>query len=132
MDDDTVNPLPGLVETLGAYIELYPSVRSRLLDMEKTTDPDLRRKFDALRSAILSREADRRERLGREWGLTATEARLAIHLADGGTVGGYASVYGVAKGTVRTQLKAVFAKTGVNRQSALLRVVNRRRDGDVR
>ena len=39
---------------------------------------------------------------------------------------GYAEQFEVAVGTARSQLKAIFAKTGVNRQSALAALVPRR------
>ena len=57
------------------------------------------------------------------WGLTATEARLTMFLADGGTVVAYGEAFEVSVGTVRSQLKAVFAKMGVNRQAALAALV---------
>ena len=57
------------------------------------------------------------------FGLTAAEARLAEGLASGLDLTEYASRAAVSKETVRTQLKAVFAKTGVRRQADLVRVL---------
>lgn len=57
------------------------------------------------------------------FGLTAAEARLAKGLASGLDLTEYASRAAVSKETVRTQLKAVFAKTGVRRQADLVRVL---------
>ena len=51
--------------------------------------------------------------------LTAAEARVATGVAEGLTLEEIALRHGVAVGTVRTQLSAVFAKTGAGRQSQL-------------
>ena len=51
--------------------------------------------------------------------LTAAQARLALFLAEGGTITEYASAMGVKISTVRTHLKSIFAKTGVKRQTEL-------------
>ncbi len=51
--------------------------------------------------------------------LTAAEARVASGVAEGLTLYEIAERHGVAVGTVRTQVKSVFAKTGSNRQSQL-------------
>lgn len=53
------------------------------------------------------------------YGLTSAEARLARVLADGRDLGEAADGLGVAVSTARTQLKAVFAKTGTRRQAQL-------------
>ena len=60
-------------------------------------------------------------RLERLYGLTPAEARLAERLAAGETPDEAAEGLGVARETVRSQLKAVFAKTGARRQGELLR-----------
>lgn len=52
--------------------------------------------------------------------LTAAEARIAEMLCEGKTLGDIARERGVAGETVKTQLKAIFAKTGVTRQSELV------------
>jgi DNA-binding CsgD family transcriptional regulator len=60
--------------------------------------------------------------------LTPAEARVASGIAEGLSVNQIASRNKVASETVRAQIKAVFAKTGVNRQSqvaALLAAVPR-------
>jgi DNA-binding CsgD family transcriptional regulator len=51
--------------------------------------------------------------------LTCAEARLATRLASGEALASAADELGIAKETARSQLKAVFAKTGVRRQSEL-------------
>ena len=58
--------------------------------------------------------------------MTEAQARIAIFLAEGGTVNEYAEAMGVSTGTVRTHLKAIFAKTGVRRQAELAIIINHR------
>jgi DNA-binding CsgD family transcriptional regulator len=55
--------------------------------------------------------------------LTPAEARLARALAHGQTPEEYASETGVSIATVRTQLRAVFDKTGTRRQTDLIRLL---------
>lgn len=57
------------------------------------------------------------------YGLSPMEADLAERLAAGQTPEEIAGERGVARETVRTQLRALFAKTGANRQSALVKLV---------
>ncbi|TXN63852.1 LuxR C-terminal-related transcriptional regulator [Methylobacterium sp. WL6] len=52
--------------------------------------------------------------------LTPAEARVARGLTNGHTVGTLADVHGVSSATIRTQLKAIFAKTGTARQADLV------------
>ncbi|KRR19765.1 hypothetical protein CQ14_38815 [Bradyrhizobium lablabi] len=52
--------------------------------------------------------------------LTPAEARLAIALQAGDDIGEAATRLNISPETVRKQLKAVFAKTGVRRQSDLI------------
>jgi DNA-binding CsgD family transcriptional regulator len=49
--------------------------------------------------------------------LTPSEARVARGIAQGRTVAEIARTSGLTLGTVRSQLKAVFAKTGSHRQT---------------
>lgn len=55
--------------------------------------------------------------------LTPAEARLTAALLDGEHIDDYALRTGLSPHTVKTQLKAAFAKTGCGRQSDLMRVV---------
>lgn len=55
--------------------------------------------------------------------LTPAEARLAQALSNGVTLAEAASRFAITAATARSQLKAIFAKTGVTRQSDLLRLV---------
>ncbi len=54
------------------------------------------------------------------YGLTPAEARLAAQLANGGSLEEAAGYLNITTHTARTQLKAVFAKTGARRQSELV------------
>jgi DNA-binding CsgD family transcriptional regulator len=62
-----------------------------------------------------------RERLG----LTPAEAAVAAHLAEGVSLTDAASRLGVSRNTVRAHLRAIFAKTGVQRQGQLVHLVHR-------
>jgi DNA-binding CsgD family transcriptional regulator len=67
--------------------------------------------------------ADRAERLRERYALTAQEARVAVLIADGVTVKEIAAFLEVTVFTVRAHLRNIFAKMGVARQAALVRVV---------
>ncbi|HTY49153.1 MAG TPA: helix-turn-helix transcriptional regulator [Steroidobacteraceae bacterium] len=54
-------------------------------------------------------------------GLTAAEGRVAALIADGHNCREAAQLLGLSHHTVRTQLKHIFTKTGVRRQSGLVR-----------
>ena len=56
--------------------------------------------------------------------LTPAEARVARAVGRSETIETIAKAFGVSKGTVRNQLKAVFAKTGVARQADLARLLS--------
>ena len=57
------------------------------------------------------------------FGFTPTEACLAASLATGSSLEQYAEQRGVSVGTARVQIKSCFKKTGVQRQSDLVRLV---------
>lgn len=63
--------------------------------------------------------------LRRLYGLTPAEARLAARLLAGQELNAIAAETGVSTSTVRSHLKAIFAKTGVTRQSELVRLLLR-------
>ncbi|ACL55091.1 helix-turn-helix transcriptional regulator [Methylobacterium nodulans] len=65
--------------------------------------------------------------LRQAYGLTAAEARLANDLADGADLARVAAGLGITVATARTQLKAVFAKTGTHRQPELVALLTRMR-----
>ena len=57
------------------------------------------------------------------FGLTPTEAFLAVLLANGYTLAGAAEKLDVTESTVRSYAKRIFAKTGVSRQADLVRLI---------
>ncbi len=57
------------------------------------------------------------------FGLTVAEARAAIGVLAGGSVKSMAARLGVSSNTLKSQLKAVYEKTGVNRQADLLKIL---------
>lgn len=61
--------------------------------------------------------------LERLFGLTRAEARLATRLADGDALEDAALALGVSRNTARSQLQAIYLKTGVNRQGDLVRLL---------
>ena len=60
--------------------------------------------------------------------LTPAEARLAAWLDTGETLEEAAGTLAVSSGTARNQLKAIFAKTEMNRQAALVALLWRTSD----
>lgn len=56
--------------------------------------------------------------------LTPAEVEIALQIADGRTAEAIAASRGVAIGTVRSQIKAIFPKLGVTRQLELVACIN--------
>ncbi|RFC64098.1 helix-turn-helix transcriptional regulator [Fulvimarina endophytica] len=56
--------------------------------------------------------------------LTPAEARVAQGIAEGRTIGTMAAGGTASENTLRSQLKSVFAKTGVSRQAELVRLLS--------
>ena len=63
--------------------------------------------------------------LKRLFGLTFAECRLAFHLAQGRTPKEVATLLGVSRATVGSQLGAVFSKTHTKRQAELVALLGR-------
>ncbi|MBI3513246.1 MAG: helix-turn-helix transcriptional regulator, partial [Proteobacteria bacterium] len=63
------------------------------------------------------------KRLRARFGLTQAETALAHALLDGKRLAEIATERGVSIETVRTQLRALFRKTGVSRQADLMRLL---------
>lgn len=63
--------------------------------------------------------------LTRAFGLTAAEARLAATIAQGKAPEQVAEELGIARTTVRNQLRAIFSKTNTHRQSELVALLAR-------
>lgn len=61
--------------------------------------------------------------LQEQFELTDAESRLAVALAQGASIDEIANSNQTSRHTVRTQLRSIYAKTGVNRQSALTALV---------
>lgn len=61
--------------------------------------------------------------------LSPTEARVAWLVTRSGSIGRTAKALGVAPETLRTHLKRIYAKTGVNRQSALAHLLAAAEEG---
>jgi DNA-binding CsgD family transcriptional regulator len=55
-----------------------------------------------------------------QFGLTTSEARLAIHLVTGETLRSAAAELHIRYETARTELKRIFSKTGTCRQAELV------------
>jgi uncharacterized protein YhfF/DNA-binding CsgD family transcriptional regulator len=59
--------------------------------------------------------------------LTPAEARLAVHLASGASLTEAASIFRVTHNTVRAQLRGIFDKTDLHRQTDLVRMLQNSR-----
>ena len=59
-----------------------------------------------------------------EFGLTPAETRLASQIASGRSLKDASAEFGIGIGTARNQLKSVFQKTGVHRQSELTAMIS--------
>lgn len=57
------------------------------------------------------------------FGLTPAEAKVASAFASGHSVESCAAALGISRNTIRTHLKALFKKVGVNRQQDLCRIL---------
>ncbi|MFZ0884828.1 MAG: helix-turn-helix transcriptional regulator [Candidatus Acidiferrales bacterium] len=57
------------------------------------------------------------------FGLTPAECRVALLLSDGHAPRKIAEIIGVTDNTVRSQIKSIFSKSGVKRQSELVRLL---------
>jgi len=104
---------------LKEYASLYPSVTRRLRAAADAGNPLVLKAVESFAEMSRQSEAASVARCRARFDLTEAQARLALFLANGGTVGEYARTAGVKTSTVRTHLKSVFAKTGVKRQTEL-------------
>lgn len=64
-----------------------------------------------------------RSRMQKLWGFTPAEINVAHHLLQGADLDGVAARLGISKNTARTHLYRVFDKTGVRRQTELIRLL---------
>ncbi len=56
--------------------------------------------------------------------LTPAESKIAQDIARGMNVPEISSTYSISPNTIKTQMKSIFLKTGVNRQSELSALLN--------
>jgi DNA-binding CsgD family transcriptional regulator len=122
MRDDSLGQGRKLSQEFRRYADLYPSALPRLKAILASTDPGVRRRVATLRRLEEAHDEGRRRRFADRYGLTPAEARVALHIIGGGDIASFAKAAGVSPGTVRSQLKAVFAKVGVSRQAELVRL----------
>ena len=104
---------------LKEYATLYPSVIARLRAAAERGDPQVVRAVESFAEVSRLSETSHIARCSARFDLTHAQARLALFLAEGGTINEYAAAMGIKTSTVRTHLKSVFAKTGVKRQAEL-------------
>ena len=72
-------------------------------------------------------EAEQLAMLRQAFGLTRSEAKIALYLADGKSLEQAAQGMEIAHETTRSHLKSIFRKTGTHRQGELVAVVARLR-----
>ena len=75
-------------------------------------------------AALLETASPGEDVLGGLFDLTPAEARVARGLVEGDTISTLAATLGVSEATIRTQLRAIFSKTGVHRQPDLIRLLS--------
>lgn len=76
---------------------------------------------DGVALLLIERQrASLEEILAARFGLTAAEVRVVSRMAHGASIGEIADRNGVRPATVRSQLKSIFLKTGMRRQSQLV------------
>ena len=116
--------MPRLERALDHYSQLYPSLPGRLRQLLDGIDPALEDKVADLKSRLRRIGQARGRQLAAEFGLTPAQLSVVMHIAEGGTVAEYARMTKVSPATVRTHLKAIFAKTGARRQADLVRLIS--------
>ena len=99
--------------------------RLTLIRLQKSTRIQF---FDAPSLAIIIEPSSKPvsmdvPRLGGQFGLTRAEIKIMQGLLHGSSITDIAIESNRSRETIRSQLKSVFAKTGVNSQSELLRLV---------
>ena len=99
----------GLCSYLAPHLQTAARIRQRIVDLEATVDRLLACEMDIQTLAKLS--------------LTPAETRLAIALFKGQSVEAYAKEAGISINTARWYVKQIYAKTGVKRQTELVRVL---------
>jgi len=106
-----------------SYAQLSPTIISGLERALNSAGPEASAAINALLKAARQAQIRDLTRLADEFNLSPAESALAHHLADGGSIASFAKLRGVTLETVRSQLRSVFAKMGVRRQSELVAAV---------
>ena len=117
-----------LREPPGGEIELRSGARSFYLSVFPiTVDSHLIPRSGVLLTITdpATRPQSRNRLLSALFGLTASEIRVAMMLVAGFETRKIASRVGVSYDTVRFQLKSIYEKMGVARQSQLVRLISR-------
>ena len=98
-----------LCSYLAPHLQTAARIRQRIDDLEATVDRLLACEMDTKTLAKLS--------------LTPAETRLTIALFQGQSVEAYAKEVGISINTARWYVKQIYAKTGVKRQTELIRML---------
>lgn len=127
MTSTTESEGPGVVEAMSIS---RPSGRAKLGILIKTIPmgqwSESRQRPTAavfLRDPESSAAQPSQELVRRLFGLTRMESQLALLLADGFTLDEAAEKMNVRRNTARTHLRSIFCKTGVTRQTMLVRLL---------
>ena len=125
--------LQGVTNTAGSVAQAMsitrPSGRAKLgLALRNIPQGDWLESRHRPTVAVFIRDPENRSQATREmvqrlFGLTQAESSLALLLADGLSLDEATAHIGVRKNTARAQLRAIFSKTGVTRQTALVRLL---------
>lgn len=113
------SPAAEVVGDIGAFAELYPEFKTRIVDIWNSDVPFVKEKVARFRIAFEKRAKSWNRDLCERFGLTDAEASVAVYIIEGGSVDGYARLAKCSQSTVRSHLKSVFRKTGFSRQSQL-------------
>jgi DNA-binding CsgD family transcriptional regulator len=97
-------------EVLVAPLPAHSSLRRGATAVLFITDPDAEAALDS-------------RKLRELFGLTPAEIRLSIALVKGKSVAQYAREAAISLNTARTHIKRIYSKTGVRRQSELVRLL---------
>jgi DNA-binding CsgD family transcriptional regulator/PAS domain-containing protein len=109
---------------------LVPHIPGQFLAFEAFPLPTrLRHFYSELAAVLIVRLAetaivDPHAVLGKQFHLTSSEARFALHIGSGASVREAAEREGITFETARTRLKTIYAKTGAVRQSELALLVS--------
>ena len=98
----------------------YPGSEQRFREIERIAPDELKPTLQHVLELMDMDVEDDQSELTQFFGLTVTEARLAIFLVNGGSLAEYAAENQVSRNTARNQLQQIFQKTHVRRQAELV------------